>query len=239
MNAEGAEISQTEPPFPCPCCGYLTRSEHDFGSFDICPICGWEDDNIQAADPSYAGGANVLSLTESRWNYATIGAADPEFRPERRVPLAGELPDIEILIADLGEIQSVAREINACARAKPLASGFRDMMADGWVWTDEAPEGKNSFDAINVLRPVWNYRTSLIVGEPDIRCKNYWDAGLKHFPDWIGFDRRRSLPTVLLAERIRSQRKPFSDWLEPKHESVSWAEYLEYLSREGCLGDES
>jgi hypothetical protein len=29
-------------------------------------VCGWEDDPVQRADPSFAGGANVLSLNEAR-----------------------------------------------------------------------------------------------------------------------------------------------------------------------------
>jgi hypothetical protein len=37
--------------------------------FEICPLCGWEDDDIQNDDPDYAGGANELSLNQyrSRW----------------------------------------------------------------------------------------------------------------------------------------------------------------------------
>ena len=31
---------------PCPCCGYLVFDE-PVGSFDICPICDWEDDDVQ------------------------------------------------------------------------------------------------------------------------------------------------------------------------------------------------
>ena len=48
----------------CPVCG-----QHEFaemGSFDICPVCGWEDDNLQDNDDNYAGGANALSVNEAR-----------------------------------------------------------------------------------------------------------------------------------------------------------------------------
>ena len=49
---------------PCPCCGTLALSEP--GAYEICQICGWEDDPVQAADPKYKGGANRLSLAEAR-----------------------------------------------------------------------------------------------------------------------------------------------------------------------------
>lgn len=48
----------------CPVC-----EQHDFeseDSFDICPICGWENDGLQASDHNYAGGANSLSVNEAR-----------------------------------------------------------------------------------------------------------------------------------------------------------------------------
>jgi hypothetical protein len=52
------------PLFPCPCCHAPVVSEP--GGFEICPICGWEDDPVQSVDASYAGGANELSLQEYR-----------------------------------------------------------------------------------------------------------------------------------------------------------------------------
>jgi hypothetical protein len=62
-------------PCPCPCCGYLTSSEP--GSYDICPICDWEDDLSQLRFPEMSGGANHLSLMEAQANFEVIGASDP------------------------------------------------------------------------------------------------------------------------------------------------------------------
>jgi len=45
-----------DPPFPCPCCGYLVFDKGP-GSYDVCPICGWTDDLAQLRFPT-AGGAN-------------------------------------------------------------------------------------------------------------------------------------------------------------------------------------
>ncbi|MEU0987837.1 CPCC family cysteine-rich protein [Streptomyces sp. NPDC005953] len=32
--------------YPCPCCGRLVHQSPP-GSFQICPVCGWEDDLVQ------------------------------------------------------------------------------------------------------------------------------------------------------------------------------------------------
>ena len=60
--------------FPCPCCGFLTLSEKPPGTFVICPVCAWEDDNVQYDDPCYEGGANRVSLNEAKSNYLLFGA---------------------------------------------------------------------------------------------------------------------------------------------------------------------
>lgn len=50
---------------PCPCCGFLTLEE-EYGSYVICSVCGWEDDGVQLANPTSAGGANSESLAEAQ-----------------------------------------------------------------------------------------------------------------------------------------------------------------------------
>ncbi len=49
---------------PCPCCDTATISER--GEYEVCGLCGWEDDPVQSEDPDYAGGANRLSLNQAR-----------------------------------------------------------------------------------------------------------------------------------------------------------------------------
>ena len=53
------------PTFPCPACGFIVFAEPT-GSFDICSICGWEDDHVQLRYPSLAGGANSESLFDAQ-----------------------------------------------------------------------------------------------------------------------------------------------------------------------------
>ncbi|WP_132285335.1 CPCC family cysteine-rich protein [Kribbella sp. VKM Ac-2568] len=51
--------------FPCVCCGHLTMSDQA-GSFEICPVCFWEDDLVQLRWPTSAIGANRVPLVDHR-----------------------------------------------------------------------------------------------------------------------------------------------------------------------------
>ena len=52
----------------CPVCGRYYFQEA--GGYEICPVCGWEDDPLQRREPDLAGGANTMSLNEARKAYA-------------------------------------------------------------------------------------------------------------------------------------------------------------------------
>ena len=69
MPAEATES------YPCPCCGYDVFSE-PVGSYEICPICFWEDDLVQLAFPDLSGGANKCSLIEGQHNYAQAAVCE-------------------------------------------------------------------------------------------------------------------------------------------------------------------
>ena len=78
--------------YPCPCCENLTLTEPSPGSFEICPVCNWEDDDAQFRDPNYVGGANAVSLADARRNYADFGASLREFVGRVRKPRPEESP---------------------------------------------------------------------------------------------------------------------------------------------------
>lgn len=68
MSIEG----EPELLFGCPCCHYLTLSEH--GGYDICTVCFWEDDGA-TLDEDYSG-PNHQTLKEGRDNFIKFGACD-------------------------------------------------------------------------------------------------------------------------------------------------------------------
>jgi hypothetical protein len=77
--------------WPCPCCRWRTLTEQPPGTYEICEICGWEDDPVQFQDPSYRGGANEPSLVEARANFERSGASDIKRSPRVRKPTAQDV----------------------------------------------------------------------------------------------------------------------------------------------------
>ena len=81
-------------PAPCPCCGHLTLQGR--GSYEVCPVCFWEDDGQDDphADEVWGGPNGSLSLTAARENYRRIGAVDEASLPRVRPPRPEESPSL-------------------------------------------------------------------------------------------------------------------------------------------------
>jgi len=72
--------------YPCPVCGYLTFSGPP-GSYDICEVCGWEDDALQLEfATSLAGGANSITLLEAQREFAQAADRMARKHPRASVP---------------------------------------------------------------------------------------------------------------------------------------------------------
>ena len=84
--------SRSSQSYPCPCCNNLTLGENPPGTFEICEVCGWEDDNVQFEDPDFRGGANFESLKEARTNYREFGAINRNKIVSVRRPNEDEVP---------------------------------------------------------------------------------------------------------------------------------------------------
>lgn len=68
-------MSRIRKPHKCPICG---RCEFPYsGSYDVCPVCGWEDDPVQEKEPDFPAGANEYSLNEYKAKY------ESGWRPDR------------------------------------------------------------------------------------------------------------------------------------------------------------
>ena len=75
---QSVRVSTAGDRYPCPCCGHLVFTGEP-GSYEICPVCWWEDDPAQRKDPELTGGANEKSLREARELFAECGASDVRF----------------------------------------------------------------------------------------------------------------------------------------------------------------
>lgn len=59
-----------------------------------CPVCFWEDDDIQFEDPDFKEGANQESLREAQANFQEIGVSSPRFKRRVREPRFDEPRDL-------------------------------------------------------------------------------------------------------------------------------------------------
>jgi Cysteine-rich CPCC len=85
--------------YTCPCCGYKTITREDT-FYDLCPVCFWETDPYQLANPDYKGGANQSSLTHSQQHFILFGACEKEDVFKTRTPLEDETKDAEFQTFD-------------------------------------------------------------------------------------------------------------------------------------------
>ena len=82
------ETQIMKPEYPCPCCGYLVFAEP--GSYEICPICFWEDDLSQLRFARTTG-ANHVSLVEAQANFIKAGVCELRFSSNVRAPSASDV----------------------------------------------------------------------------------------------------------------------------------------------------
>lgn len=73
--------------YPCAACGFLVFTGPP-GSYNICPVCGWEDDHVQLRFPGSATGANHTTLFDYQREVALPTAPEGvnRLRGRRRAP---------------------------------------------------------------------------------------------------------------------------------------------------------
>lgn len=52
--------------YKCLVCGKETLEEPTGDSFQVCPYCGWEDNDLQSDMPDFDGWANSASLNQAK-----------------------------------------------------------------------------------------------------------------------------------------------------------------------------
>jgi hypothetical protein len=102
-------------------------------------------------------------------------------------------------------LEEYAGHLNGICRPRLLGAPYYEIMSGALVWTDETRLlfRRTPVTVIWALRPLWAYRTSLMLDKPRDELAEYWRFGLAHFPRWVGFRpaRRRATPTLLAIYR--------------------------------------
>lgn len=71
--------------YPCRCCGYQTLTQPPPGTWEICPVCFWED-----APDEWEWSSNQMSVRQAQRNFLSLGACEPDWRDDVRSPTAEE-----------------------------------------------------------------------------------------------------------------------------------------------------
>ena len=62
----------------CPCCGYKTFEPGKYNTYNICPICSWEDESLIKTVVEEGGGANNVSLVQAQKNFKDLQSAEKQ-----------------------------------------------------------------------------------------------------------------------------------------------------------------
>lgn len=145
--------------YPCPCCANKTIDEP--GCYEICPVCGWEDDPVQSADPDFSGGANSPSLNEAKRAFneqylrlslqrALLGNVTPNIRAVI-TELSGK--NISLLFYFEGEVDDDDEELASVIETEIIADFDDDFTVDTIVQRLDYPQRiKNTNGLLVYLR---------------------------------------------------------------------------------------
>lgn len=110
-------------------------------------------------------------------------------------------------------LQRHAGEINAISLVDPGARVFHDVMSNAFIWRDEVPT-MDDVSLIWLLRPVWHFRTSLIIESPSRKHAPYWDEAMACCPDWVAFLPERRQPRDSFKRWYRMKKAALARWME-------------------------
>lgn len=72
--------------YACLCCGHITLPTQPSGTWEICPVCFWEDVPVDGG-----WGSNQISLRQAQRSFEQIGASDSEWLDYVRPPTPAEM----------------------------------------------------------------------------------------------------------------------------------------------------
>ncbi len=93
----------------CRCCGSFTLNGKAPGTYEVCPVCGWEDNPIGA----YWDRSNDVTLREAQRNFIEFGACEKAWLDEVRAPTEAERRRTDWQTADMLQSAVIGRITSA------------------------------------------------------------------------------------------------------------------------------
>ncbi|MDJ0598298.1 MAG: CPCC family cysteine-rich protein [Crocosphaera sp.] len=109
----------------CPCCGYKSLEEEPPGTYLVCPICFWTDDESTK---------DIHDLRLAQLNFVNLGASDSRWLKDVRRPTKEEIRDSQWELLDK-QIEEKGIEIK-----KKVFHAFSNIHKNNGVSLDEANE---------------------------------------------------------------------------------------------------
>ena len=103
------------------------------------------------------------------------------------------------------DLKHISDDLNQLARDEQATVHY-DIMSDALVWSDERPRHRRARE-LWCMRPIFRYRTGLIIGLELSEFREVWEAAKRLFPQWIGFREDRSSRNVELEKEYHRLRK--------------------------------
>lgn len=111
---------------------------------------------------------------------------------------------------------SLCEQLN-CMVGQSDAECAVDLLAGGFKFSDEIPSdyeklGERLPAFVDLMRCLWAYRASIVVGKPRRELAGYWEAARKLAPRWAGFAAERSSEDMKLhVDEVARRTKEFID----------------------------
>jgi len=101
------------------------------------------------------------------------------------------------------EIKRIATLLDELRKADDATYEYQGV-CDALVWSDELPSKR--LDDELAIRYLFQYRTSVILGEPIESIEPYWIIARSSFPNWPGFSTERCQKSESLSAHIQDAR---------------------------------
>jgi hypothetical protein len=114
-----------------------------------------------------------------------------------------ELREDDVFVKGLKRVAPMMRKLDKDERG----GFFFDAMTESVIWHDELPKpsdrgGENFWG----LRPIFRYRSSVLMGSPEMEWEPYWQLAKSLFPCWVGFRAERLEPKEEIIKLRRNHQ---------------------------------